>query len=281
MIEKMANTYLFQGNPKHYDMDTYLATHPYIYWHCPNYKDKIQIGDKAILWRAGKDAGMIAIGEIFEAPTPASSIKFPELLGQRFWTSDDVDVDDIKVGIAISEVRLVADERSVSRECFKADTFVSKHRIITNPTGTVFQVEDTIANAMFSAWNNSDDSDEDIDEFTPSKVTDSEGKYRYVLHKRRERSSTLRKSKVKHFLTTNDFIHCELCRVNLNEKYPSSLSEGYIEVHHIKPISTLAEHTPTHIDDLILLCPNCHRMVHRTKDAEKNLEDLKKWFADK
>lgn len=83
----MANTYIFQGNPKHYDMDTYLATHPYIYWRCTSYKDKIQIGDKAILWRAGKDAGMIAIGEIVEAPTSASSINFPELLGQRFWAS--------------------------------------------------------------------------------------------------------------------------------------------------------------------------------------------------
>lgn len=276
MSKKMANTYLFQGNPKYYDMDTYLATHPYIYWRCPNYKDKIQIGDKAILWRAGKDAGMIAIGEIIEAPTPVSNIKFSELLGQHFWTSEEMDVNDTKVGIAISEVRLVADGRSVSREYFKADTVVSKHRIITNPTGTVFQVEDTVANAMLSAWNNSDNSDEEIDE-----ISDSEGKYRYVLHRRRERSSALRKAKVKHFLTTNDFIHCELCRVNLNEKYPSSLSEGYIEVHHIKPLSTLMEHTPTHIDDLILLCPNCHRMVHRTKDAEKNLEDLKKWFVGK
>ncbi|MFA0110753.1 HNH endonuclease [Vibrio breoganii] len=280
MIKAMANTYIFQGNPKHYDMDTYLATHPYIYWRCPSYKDKIQIGDIAILWRAGKDAGMIAIGEIVEAPTSASSIKFPELLGQRFWASDEMDVNDIKVGIAISEVRLIADERSVSRQHFKTDTVVSKHRIITNPTGTVFQVEDTIANTMFSAWNNSGDSGAETDELTPSKVTDSEGKYRYVLHKRRERSSALRKAKIKHFLTTNEFIHCQLCRINLNEKYPRSLSEGYIEVHHIKPISTLAEHTPTNIDDLILLCPNCHRMVHRTKDAEKNLEDLKKWFVD-
>ncbi len=275
----MANTYLFQGNPRYYDMDTYLATHSYIYWRCPNYKDKIQIGDKAILWRAGKKAGMIAVGVIVEIPTPASKIQFPELLGQRFWTSDEMDVDDIKIGIKIKDVRLTYDESSTSREHFKLNPIVSKHRIITNPTGTVFKLEGAVADAMFLDWNNT--SDLEIGESTSSEIFDSEGKYRYVLHKRRERSSALRKAKVKHFLTTNDFIHCELCRVNLNEKYPSSLSEGYIEVHHINPISTLAEHTPTHIDDLILLCPNCHRMVHRTKDAEKNLEDLKVWFLDK
>ena len=275
----MTNTYLFQGNPKYYDMDAYLATHPYIYWRCPNYKDKIQIGDRAILWRAGKDAGMIAIGKIVEAPTPASNIEFPEFLGQRFWTSDEMDANDIKAGIAISEVRLTGGEYAASRESFKSDSVVSKHRIITNPTRTVFQVEDIIASAMFAAWNNGSDSDEDIEKPESSKDMDSEGRSRYMLHKRRERSSALRKAKVKNFLTTNDFIHCELCNINLDELYPSSLSDGYIEVHHIKPISTLTEHTPTHLDDLILLCPNCHRMIHRTKNAENNLEELKKWFA--
>lgn len=222
----MTNTYLFQGNPKYYDMDAYLSTHPYIYWRCPNYKNEIQIGDRAILWRAGKGAGMIAIGEIVEAPTPASNIKFPELLGQRFWASDEMDAKDIKVGISIHEVKLTGDEHSVSREYFKSDHLVSTHRIITNPTGTVFKVEEAITNAMLSIWNNTNSSDAGVNAPTPCIDTDSEGKYRYVLHKKRERSIALRKAKVKHFLTTNDFIHCELCRLNLNDKYPTSLSEG-------------------------------------------------------
>jgi hypothetical protein len=141
------------------------------------------------------------------------------LLGQRFWTSDEIDLNDIKVGIVISEIRLTNGEHLITREHFKLDSIVSKHRIITNPTGTVFEIEDTVAKLMFAAWNNS--CDFDTDEPAPSKDMDSEGKYRYVLHKRRERSSALRKEKVKHFLTTNDFINCELCRVNLNDKYCS------------------------------------------------------------
>ena len=188
----MINTYLFQGNPKNYDMNSYLATHPYIYWRCPSYQDKIQIGDNAILWRAGKDAGMIAIGEIVEAPTSASTIKFPELLGQHYWAEDEIDVNDIKVGIAISELKLNVDVHSLSRQYFKTDPVVSKHRIITNPTGTVFQIEDTIANAMLTAWSNSTVPDAEMDEFIPNKVKDYEGSYRYVLHCTKDESVQLR-----------------------------------------------------------------------------------------
>ncbi|NOJ14014.1 HNH endonuclease [Vibrio splendidus] len=277
----MSNTYLFQGNPKYYDMDAYLATHPYIYWRCPNYKDKIQVGDNAILWRAGSGAGMIAIGTIVEAPTRVSDIKFPDLLGQKFWTSDEFDGNDIKVGISINEVRLHHDKSFTSRERFKTDAIVKQHRIITNPTGTVFRLEDRVANVMYSAWGMKTESVVDEGELPMAIHTESEGRYRYVLHKKRERSSALRKIKVAHFLANHEFIHCELCKTKLSELYPTSLSEGYIEVHHIKPISTLADHTPTHIDDLILLCPNCHRMVHRTRDAESNLEKLKVWFSPK
>jgi len=272
----MSNVYLFQGNPKYYDMDAYLVTHPYIYWRSPNYKDQIKTGDKAILWRAGKNAGMIAIGEIVEAPTPASDIHFPDLLGQQFWTSDEVDKNDIKVGIKIHEVRL--SDSGVSRASFKSNPIVNSHRIITNPTGTVFQVDKDVANAIYSAWGNPVDGDTGHEYHSSEIKMDLEGKYRFVLHKERERSSALRKAKVDVFLKTHAFIHCELCNSNLNDIYPAYLADGYIEVHHIKPISSLHEHTPTHLDDLILLCPNCHRMVHRNKNAENNLEELKKWF---
>lgn len=275
----MSNVYLFQGNPKFYDMDAYLATHPYIYWHCPNYKDQIQIGDKAILWRAGKDAGMIAIGEISEAPTKTKLIRYPNLLGQEYWAdSETVSEDDIKVGIKISDVRLSPKEGLVSRDRFKTDPTVSSHRIIKNPTGTVFQIDDVVAEAMWLAWYGSDDIDitDTVPEVYKAKL---EGNKKLMLHIKRERSSALRKAKVIHFLKSHKTIHCELCKVNLSDLYPAKLASGFIEVHHIKPISSLTYVSPTRFEDLILLCPNCHRMIHRTKEAEKNFKELKKWFA--
>ena len=40
---------------------------------------------------------------------------------------------------------------------------------------------------------------------------------------------------------------------------------GFIECHHMKPVATLGEGQKTHIDDLALVCANCHRIIHRCK----------------
>jgi 5-methylcytosine-specific restriction protein A len=58
---------------------------------------------------------------------------------------------------------------------------------------------------------------------------------------------------------------CWICDLDFKEFY-GPLGEGFIEVHHRTPISTLIG--PTAIDpvrDLIPLCSNCHSMVHREK----------------
>ena len=47
------------------------------------------------------------------------------------------------------------------------------------------------------------------------------------------------------------------------------MGEGFIEAHHLKPISTLEEGVTVHYDiaaDFAVLCSNCHRMIHRTVD---------------
>jgi hypothetical protein len=37
------------------------------------------------------------------------------------------------------------------------------------------------------------------------------------------------------------------------------------EAHHTKPVETLVEGSKTKLEDLALLCANCHRMVHATR----------------
>ncbi len=38
-----------------------------------------------------------------------------------------------------------------------------------------------------------------------------------------------------------------------------------VDVHHIKPLSVSGP-TRTHLDDLAVLCPNCHRAVHASQE---------------
>ncbi|RSK73865.1 hypothetical protein EJ774_25340, partial [Pandoraea apista] len=45
----------------------------------------------------------------------------------------------------------------------------------------------------------------------------------------------------------------------------STAGEGLIDVHHTKPVHTLAEGEITRLEDLALLCSNCHRVVHSSR----------------
>ncbi|MES3046521.1 HNH endonuclease [Sphingomonas faeni] len=83
------------------------------------------------------------------------------------------------------------------------------------------------------------------------------------LHKRYERDPKLVAEKRKAAAATGD-LKCEVCGFDFKAAY-GDLGEGYIEVHHTKPVHTLLAGTKTKLSDLALLCANCHRMAHRRK----------------
>ena len=96
-----------------------------------------------------------------------------------------------------------------------------------------------------------------------------EGGRRLELHLSIERDRKLRDAKVRLFLQQNGAIFCELCKLQFTKQYPF-LSADLIEVHHIVPLSKLSAMTETRLEDLMLLCPNCHTAVHQG-DEEENL----------
>ena len=78
-------------------------------------------------------------------------------------------------------------------------------------------------------------------------------------HKRTERNPRLaRDAKAYHGDT------CQVCGFNFGERF-GELGLGYIEAHHLTPFAQL-QGRPTQLDprtDFAVLCPNCHRMLHR------------------
>jgi 5-methylcytosine-specific restriction protein A len=56
---------------------------------------------------------------------------------------------------------------------------------------------------------------------------------------------------------------CQVCGLDFGERY-GDIAEGYIEVHHIVPVSQMAPgYIVNPLTDLIPLCANCHAVVHR------------------
>ncbi len=110
----------------------------------------------------------------------------------------------------------------------------------------------------------------------PEEEDLEEGKLKTRLHKVRERNPNTVKKKKKNFLEQNGRLYCEVCSFDFVKEY-GSRGDGFIECHHTKFLSDYDEPTKTSITDLVLLCSNCHRMIHRKKPwlSIDELKDVK------
>lgn len=90
-----------------------------------------------------------------------------------------------------------------------------------------------------------------------------EGGILEYIARRRERDRGLRSRKLRAVADLGERISCEVCGFDFGQVY-GERGDGYIEVHHVVPLHVSGE-TETDLDDLALLCANCHRMCHRGK----------------
>ncbi len=92
-----------------------------------------------------------------------------------------------------------------------------------------------------------------------------EGKLKEKMHKYKERSSAITARAKKIALEREGRLFCRICGFDFAEKY-GEIGEGFIEVHHTVPISDLSNTgKETRIEDIALVCANCHRMLHRRR----------------
>lgn len=68
---------------------------------------------------------------------------------------------------------------------------------------------------------------------------------------------------------------CKVCGFDF-EKHYGELGVGFIEIHHCKPLATIGEEVVVNpVTDLIPLCSNCHRMIHRIRDKLLTIEEMR------
>jgi 5-methylcytosine-specific restriction protein A len=103
-----------------------------------------------------------------------------------------------------------------------------------------------------------------------------EGRILYKMHKVRERNREIIEKKKKKVLKDKGTLNCEACNLNFEEKY-GELGKGFIECHHIIPLSNFEVNKETRLDDLALLCSNCHKMIHKDLSVSSIQEFKQKW----
>lgn len=102
------------------------------------------------------------------------------------------------------------------------------------------------------------------DDFLDQKEdTAMEGRLLVTRHFRRERDPRLRKKKIDESRKKGLPVACEVCYFDFGSTYGERGSD-YIEVHHVLPLHISGE-VRTKLSDLVMLCANCHRMIHRGK----------------
>lgn len=91
-----------------------------------------------------------------------------------------------------------------------------------------------------------------------------EGRIIEQTHKMRERNAALIKKKKEWGKQHLGRLYCEVCGFDFQQKY-GDLGKDFIECHHIQPLSSLTDVRQTKIGDLVLICANCHRVLHRNR----------------
>lgn len=67
---------------------------------------------------------------------------------------------------------------------------------------------------------------------------------------------------------------CEVCEMSFKKDY-GKIGDGYIIAHHIIPIGTRKKASKTTLDDIALVCSNCHDMIHWGTDSLMSVDELR------
>ena len=88
-----------------------------------------------------------------------------------------------------------------------------------------------------------------------------EGKIFTRLHTAKERSASASRKKKQQVLRQKGRLQCEACGFDFADFYGKS-GQGFAECHHILPIGELKKEVRIKLNDLSIVCANCHRILH-------------------
>lgn len=98
----------------------------------------------------------------------------------------------------------------------------------------------------------------------PADAEAPEGRVLTRLHRFRERSRKLVADRKALAAKQGKALVCEACGFDFAARY-GSRGVGFIECHHTRPLHTLRPGEKTRLQDLALVCANCHRMIHASR----------------
>jgi 5-methylcytosine-specific restriction protein A len=140
---------------------------------------------------------------------------------------------------------------------FQKKVFDTKNFRITNPT----EIDEKVFNELFTI------ALKEIPRFDPDmneELEFPEGREVERKHKQRERNTRLVELAKEKFKKQNGSLYCQICHFDFYQKY-GEIGKDFIEAHHTLPIRDMVKNQITKIEDIAMVCPNCHRILHRKR----------------
>ena len=255
------STWIFQGNPDIFNVNAYLeeqfaAAKP-INWVVRQHRSKVKTWDLVYIWRsAGKlraESGVVARAVVLTDPEVLPDDR------EDLWT-DELPTEELRVQLKLEDVRLGSNEGMLLADSFTSDPTLSQMRILKMRSETNYLLSAEESLRLNQLWG----VPAELPSLNLSEDAFSEGKKIERIHVRRERNRRLIALAKARFTETHGKLFCEACGFNAQAAYGLD-TEALIEAHHTVPISELEPGSLTRIEDLTMLCPNCHRAIHHRR----------------
>lgn len=177
--------------------------------------------------------------------------------------------EDTKIGcIILSDIKFF--EKPISLSEMK----ISFANPIVSGKGITYQEAERILNAAeFPTDIDMEIENEQIG-FSGDDDSFPEGTRKLKQHLVKERNAKLIKSAKENFQRSHNKLICEICDFDFEKRY-GEIGKDFIEGHHTIPVSELKEGESTKVSDIVLVCSNCHSMLHRRRPWLKK-DDLMK-----
>lgn len=100
-----------------------------------------------------------------------------------------------------------------------------------------------------------------------------EGRCRVITSLTAERDKRLRNKALKYHGAK-----CRVCGFDFGKAYGEEFGDRFIEIHHVHPLrdnEVYSERATNYKTDLVPVCANCHRMIHRKRKEVLSIDKLR------
>ena len=141
MIVQKVNSWIFQANPKYYDIEAALNVLKEMHWSVRRHKDSIRPGDTVFIWQSGPEASILGFGTVTSEPK-----KMPDDQGSKQFVLSQKTFKDMELRVTVQIDKVLSNP--IPKEVLINHPVLASLTILKSPQGTNFALTAEQADAI-------------------------------------------------------------------------------------------------------------------------------------